>query len=284
MSAPGEIARLTEIAAPQVGLITCVAAAHLQGLGSLAGVARAKAELVAGLPRGAAAVLNGDDAPLLAAAAPYLAGRPLMTFGRAAGAAVRLVHVAHAPGIDGAVGLALRLEVAGQQLSGHLSLVGLHNGMNAAGAVAAAMALGISAEAALANMAHVRLPGSRGRVLRVADPPLWILDDCYNANPHSMAAALATLADLAGNARRLAVLGDMLELGDEAPARHRELGQAAVQAGVRWPQSRRQPPWPPAAGPSLRPTPPVRWPRCGRRSCRGTGAWSRALGACASRV
>lgn len=229
MNAPGEIARLTEVAEPQVGVITCVAAAHLQGLGSLQRVAAAKLELFAGLPQGAPAIINGDDAILCAAAEPHLRGRPTTRFGTGADADVRLVSANHVP-LGDQIGLEVTLRMAGKTFSAVLPLVGRHNGMNAAGAVACAAALGIDAAQALGAMAQVRLPGARGRVRWAAKHQLHVLDDCYNANPHSMAAALTTLEDLRGAGATVAVLGDMLELGDASGEHHRQLGHAAVQA------------------------------------------------------
>jgi len=231
MNAPGEIARLTQVAEPEVGLITCVAAAHLAGLGSLERVAQAKVELLAGLPDGAAAIINGDDGPLCAAAAPYLKGRPSYRFGTGPKCDVRLLEAAHVPH-QGSVALAIALMVAGRTYRATLPLVGQHNGMNAAAAVACALALKLDLQAALEHMATVQIPGARGRIVHVPRLNLHLLDDCYNANPHSMAAAIATLMDLGHKGATAAVLGDMLELGPEAAAHHEALGALAAQAGV----------------------------------------------------
>lgn len=231
MNAPGEIARLTAIAEPQVGLITCVAAAHLQGLGTLERVARAKVELLQGLPAGATAIINGDDMPLSAAAAPYLTGRPSLRFGTQASCDVRLLAAEHV--LTGEMpALSVTLLVDNQRHQAVLPVVGRHNGMNAAAAVAAAVALGLGPGEALSSMRHVHIPGARGRVVHNAHDNVWLLDDCYNANPQSMAAALSTLQDLARGATTVAILGDMLELGEGAQDHHRELGRAAAAAGM----------------------------------------------------
>jgi UDP-N-acetylmuramoyl-tripeptide--D-alanyl-D-alanine ligase len=232
MNAPGEIARLTQVAEPEVGLITCVAAAHLAGLGSLERVAQAKVELLAGLPPQAAAIINGDDGPLSAAAAPYLTGRPSYRFGTGANSDVRLLTASHVPH-HGGVGLAIALDIGGRTHKATLPLVGQHNGMNAAAAVACALALKLDVEAALEDMATVQIPGARGRIVHVPRLHLHLLDDCYNANPHSMAAAIATLQDLGQQGATAAVFGDMLELGPEAAAHHEALGIRAARAGIR---------------------------------------------------
>ena len=231
MNAPGEIARLTQVAEPDVGLITCVAAAHLAGLGSLERVAQAKVELLAGLPEGAIAILNGDDGPLCAAAAPYLKDRPCCRFGMGPDADVRLLSAVHVPH-NGSVGLGLSVQVDGQIHRATLPMVGQHNGMNAAAAVACAHALKLDIETALEGMATVQIPGARGRVVHNAKTDVHVLDDCYNANPHSMTAAIATLQDLGQGAMTVAVFGDMLELGATAPQHHQALGAQAAQAGI----------------------------------------------------
>lgn len=235
MNAPGEIAQLALLAAPNVGLVTCVAAAHLEGLGTVQNVARAKVELFAELATGAARVLNDDDAELGAAAAPYLKGGPVVRFGSAHRCDVQLVHAAPASfGPAQTPGIALQLRVAGRLLRGSLPLLGHHNALNAAGALAAAMALGVAPERALAAMAEVRLPGGRLRLLRLQSPRVQVLDDGYNANPGSMAAALRTVAELAreGGGRVLAALGEMRELGPTGPVLHAELGALAARSGV----------------------------------------------------
>ena len=227
MNVPGEIARLAQIAQPNVGLVTCVAPAHLEGLGTIEAVARAKAELYAGLPEDATAVLNADDAVIVAAAQPVLGKRRVLTFGRQANTDVQLLQCTPKP-----TGLDFTLRIEGTQCAISMPLVGQHNAMNAAGAAAAAWALGLSREAIAQGLAKVAVPGARSRVVRHAGLGISVLDDTYNANPGSMKAAFATLRDLAGAANTIAVLGDMFELGTTAPQLHHGVGQAAAAAGI----------------------------------------------------
>lgn len=217
----GEIARLTEIARPDAGLITIVQPAHLEGVGSLEGVAQAKGELFHGLSSSATAVVNLDDPRIAAQAAPVHAKK--LTWGRAAEADVRLVSVEP----QGREGLSLRIASAGKEYSTALHLVGDHNAMNATGAFALALALGYSPEECVRGLEAAR---AHARRLQILDAPhgVTVVDDCYNANPASMNAALRTVQELAaGEGRAVAVLGDMLELGSAEVHEHTQLGIAA---------------------------------------------------------
>jgi UDP-N-acetylmuramoyl-tripeptide--D-alanyl-D-alanine ligase len=229
MNHPGEIARLTALALPQVGLVTNAAAAHLEGLGSVEAVADAKAELYQGLPPGGVAVVNADDARMLKRA--LASGRRLLTF--AAGGTQRGDVVVLEMLAQDAGGLRFLLGIGQRELEIALPLVGAHNAANAAAAACAAVALGCTDREIVRGLAAVRPVGRRLRLERLPGGAL-LVDDCYNANPPSMAAALATLQALARaeGGRPLAVLGDMLELGPEEAALHRGLGAAAAQAGL----------------------------------------------------
>jgi UDP-N-acetylmuramoyl-tripeptide--D-alanyl-D-alanine ligase len=222
MRAPGEIAYLTEIARPEIGIITNVAAAHLETLGSIEGVARAKGELFAGLCPGGTAVLPVDDALIAAQAAPVTRERRITFGGNTAD--VRLLDVIPA-GVNGSV---VRYAVRGTPVVVRLPLGGVHNARNGAAALGAALAAGVSPVDAARGLATVALPPHRSAP--VAAGGRTILDDCYNANPASMKAALAALVAATGSARRFAILGDMLELGPAAEAAHRALGRAAGTA------------------------------------------------------
>jgi UDP-N-acetylmuramoyl-tripeptide--D-alanyl-D-alanine ligase len=229
MSHPGEIARLTALALPQVGVVTNAAAAHLEGLGSVDGVADAKAELYQGLPPGGVAVANADDARMLKRA--QASGRRLLTFAsgrQRRGDVVVLELLAQDAG-----GLRFLLGVGNRELEVRLPLVGAHNAANAAAAACAAIALGCDDREIVRGLAQVAPVGRRLRLERLACGAL-LVDDCYNANPLSMAAALRTLADLARaeGGRAVAVLGDMLELGAEEQALHRQVGAEAAAAGL----------------------------------------------------
>jgi UDP-N-acetylmuramoyl-tripeptide--D-alanyl-D-alanine ligase len=230
MNHPGEIARLTDIARPQIGVVTNAAAAHLEGLGSIDGVADAKAELYAGLPSTGVAVANADDPRMLKRA--QASGRRVLTFavGRQRRGDVAVLDVLE----HGAKGLRFLLGIGNRELEIELALVGTHNAANAAAAAAAAVALGCTDREIAAGLRDVRPVGRRLRVERLSSG-LQLIDDCYNANPLSMGAALQTLRDLVDDdegTRPVAVLGDMLELGEFEAEAHRGVGEAAARAGV----------------------------------------------------
>lgn len=229
MSHPGEIARLAAIAEPQVGVVTLAAPAHLEGLGTVDAVADAKAELYQGLPAGGVAIANADDARMLRRA--QASGRRMITFSAAKGRRGDVVVLELVS--QGGDGLRFVLGVGNRELPVHVpALVGAHNAANAAAAAAAAIALGCTDREIVRGLATVRPVGRRLR-LDALSSGVTLLDDCYNANPASMSAALATLAGLAGPGRRaVAVLGDMLELGALEGEAHRALGEEAARSGV----------------------------------------------------
>ncbi len=217
MDRPGEIARLTEIAGPTLGLITNVGPAHLQRLGSVEAVAAAKGELFAGLSPIATAVVNADD-PLVAAQAERFGGDKV-TFGFSPAADVRIEGLATSP-----LGSTFVLVHGPESRPIRLPLVGGHNAANALGAAAAALVLGASLDDVAAALADFRpLPG-RQAFIRLAGGAT-LIDDTYNANPASMAAALRTLAAVRGEGRGLCALGDMLDLGPESAEAHRRIGR-----------------------------------------------------------
>jgi UDP-N-acetylmuramoyl-tripeptide--D-alanyl-D-alanine ligase len=216
MRGRGQIAALTEIAEPDVGVIVNVGPAHLELLGSLQEIAAAKAELIAGLASGASAVVPFEE-PLLA---PHLREDVrTITFG-AAGADVTLVG----RGADGRVAIAV--DGGAHTLELRPSFGQAHHISNLLAAVAAARALGVMPGGRL----DVSFSAGRGERLALADD-VTVIDDCYNANPMSMRAAIDELAETPAR-RRVAVLGDMLELGAQAPALHRDVGSYAAASGV----------------------------------------------------
>ncbi len=222
----GEIAELVRLARPDVGLITNAGAEHLEGFGSLEGVAQAEGEMVAGLEPGGTAIINADDAyaPLWC----ELSRARVVTFGLAADAGVR----AHALRLDvGAEGFMTRfdLQCALGTVTVALALAGRHNVYNALAAAAAAMAAGASLAQVSAGLGAVRSVAGRLQ-FRPLRGGAWLIDDTYNANPSSAHAALEVLAELPG--RRWLVLGDMAELGRFAGASHEELGTLARTLGV----------------------------------------------------
>jgi UDP-N-acetylmuramoyl-tripeptide--D-alanyl-D-alanine ligase len=223
MRGRGQIALLADIARPQVGVITNVAGAHLELLGSIEEVARAKGELFAGLGPEGLAVFPGGD-PLIEPQAAHLPERRKRRFdGGAPGPKdVSLIEVIPA-GVAGLIG---RYAVRGRPVVVHLPLSGLHNARNAAAALAVASALRVSIPAAAQGLANAALPPHRSHARELAGR--IVLDDCYNANAASMRAALETVVSSAGAGgagRPFAILGDMLELGPDTVAQHRAVGR-----------------------------------------------------------
>ncbi|WP_432723024.1 UDP-N-acetylmuramoyl-tripeptide--D-alanyl-D-alanine ligase [Jeongeupia wiesaeckerbachi] len=227
MSDFGEIDYLTRMARPDVALVNNAGAAHLEALGSVEGVARAKGEIFAGLAADGPAILNADDAyaPLWRTLA---AGRPQTGFGLGAAADVRAVDV-----VAGALGSRFTLATPAGAEPAVLHVPGLHNVRNALAASAAALALGVPLVTCIAGLAAYQ--GVKGRLERKqAAAGALLIDDSYNANPDSMKAAVDVLVRIgAEQARRtLLVLGDIGEVGVDAPARHAEVGAYAKAAGV----------------------------------------------------
>ena len=224
MNRPGEIARLTAIADPDIACINNVQPAHLSGLGSVEAVAAAKGELFAAGRPEMIRVVNLDD-PLAAPLAGT--GDNVLGFGRGRGAAVRATHLR----LLGAEGVDFTLHVGGDQERVHLPLMGEHNVANALAAAALCHAAGVGAGEIAAGLADVRPGDKRLRVMTQAGG-LTVINDAYNANPASMKAALKALSALGGRGRRVAALGDMLELGDFSARAHREIGACAAAGHV----------------------------------------------------
>jgi UDP-N-acetylmuramoyl-tripeptide--D-alanyl-D-alanine ligase len=221
-----EIARLASIAEPTIGLVTNAGAAHLEGFGSMDGVAAGKGELFSGLPASGIAVINADDA--YADLWRSLAGRRhVITFG--------LEHPAafSARRLERSVGPAARLDFdlvcPGGVARARLELAGIHNLRNALGAAAAAHAAGAPLEHIVAGLAAVR-PVSGRLEFRPAANGALLVDDSYNANPGSLKAGLDAFREFRGE--RWLVLGDMLELGAAADDLHAEIGRYARDTGV----------------------------------------------------
>ncbi|HEY9199575.1 MAG TPA: UDP-N-acetylmuramoyl-tripeptide--D-alanyl-D-alanine ligase [Gammaproteobacteria bacterium] len=219
---PREIAYLTGLAQPTVGIVTNAGPAHLEGFGSLDGVAHGKGELFAGLPDNAVAVINADDrfADLWRGLAQ---GRTQLCFGLQNAADVRATYAAHAHGTE------IRMQTPQGDIDVLLPLPGRHNVLNALAAAAAALAAG----AGLADVkAGLEALGSvSGRLQRKTRTDGGVvLDDTYNANPASLRAAIDVLRDLPGEG--WLVLGDMGELGADAERLHAEIGAYARAAGI----------------------------------------------------
>ena len=220
----GHIALLCDIAAPTVGVITRVEGVHLEMFGTLDDVARAKGELVESLPADGLAILNADHPVVRAMAARTAAG--VLTYGLDAGADVRAENVV----LDEQ--LRASFDLCSPWGSAHVALRarGEHQVPNALAAAAAGAGMGVPVDRLAAGLADARLSGLRME-LTTTPAGVVIINDAYNANPTSMAAALNSLARLDAR-RRFAVLGTMAELGEDGPAAHRQVAELARERGI----------------------------------------------------
>ncbi len=220
MRGPGQIAELAEIAAPRIGVITNVGPVHVELLGSIEAVAAAKAEILAALPTDGTAVVPAEAGEL----EPHLDTAPhLLRFG--AGGDIDVVERRVVDGVTEAL-----IATPAGRARFHFPFTERHNLTNALAAVGAGVALGASLEEMADRAANIGFSRFRGERLELGDGIL-LVNDCYNANPVSMRAALDHLASIEAS-RRIAVLGEMAELGTGAPAYHREVGAHARAEGV----------------------------------------------------
>ena len=219
---PGEIQRLTEIADPDIAIITSVAAAHLEGLNSLAGVAREKGALYRAMRPNGTIVVNLDD-PWVRKIAARFPGRKI-TYGK------RGWVRAQAWRMGGMDGMQLKLKAGQHSCDVRLNYLGQHNIANALGA--AALSLGVGAKLAAVRRGLAKAQPFSMRMQSEEWRGVRIINDAYNANPASMKAALQTLAELPCRGRRIAVLGDMFELGKQTAREHRRLGKDAARSAI----------------------------------------------------
>jgi UDP-N-acetylmuramoyl-tripeptide--D-alanyl-D-alanine ligase len=215
-SGPGEIARLTEIVEPRIGVLTAIGSAHLEGFGSIDGVMRAKAELIAGLGRNGIAVLNGDDPRVQMIG--EATGRGVLWYGTRAGTYGLYAQAQH-------------IETAGETtwfcLDGgrliKLAAPGRHQVYAALAAIVVGRWMGMADREIAAGLEDYRPAAMRCQVERLAG--VTVINDAYNASPPSMWAALDMLSTWPTTGRRVLVCGDMLELGRYGPEMHRRLGE-----------------------------------------------------------
>ncbi|WP_007510127.1 UDP-N-acetylmuramoyl-tripeptide--D-alanyl-D-alanine ligase [Pseudofrankia saprophytica] len=221
----GDIAELTGLAAPDIAVVLNAGQAHLGEFGSREAIAAAKGELVAGLAPGGTAILNADDPRVVAMRS--LTDGPVLTFGRVAHADVRVLDLV----LDRLGRPSFTLRTAGASVPVMLPLVGGHLALNASAAAAAGLAAGVPLDVTAAALATASLSKWRMQLCDLAGGAT-LLDDSYNANPDSTRAALDALAAIEGR-RRIAVLGEMRELGAATVAEHRAVGEyAAYRADV----------------------------------------------------
>ncbi|MFV0410337.1 MAG: UDP-N-acetylmuramoyl-tripeptide--D-alanyl-D-alanine ligase [Paracoccus sp. (in: a-proteobacteria)] len=223
MSNPGEIAPLAKMARPHAALITTIAAAHIGAFGHLDGIAREKASIFEGLvPAGAAIIPTGLSTTWILREAADAAGAPILSFGDEGEA--RLIS-SEAEGDS----LRLRGVLSGKPINFTLRSVGPHFAANAMGVLATVSAIGADVIGAAKGLADWLPPQGRGAIEDLNG--IRLIDDAFNANPSSMRAGLGTLARLPGR-RRVAILGDMLELGDSEIEDHRALASDPVMDNV----------------------------------------------------
>jgi len=220
-NAPGEVAALAAIAAPDLAVITGIGEEHLEKLGDLEGVAAEECAILARLrPQGFAAV-NGE-APQIRPHLVSCTGVTVATFGRTADADVRVTDVRYED-----PWLHFRIN---ERFPLRLRLAGAHNALNAAGAVTVARRLGVDFDEAAVRLETFVPPPMRNEILDIG--PITVINDAYNANPQSAAAAIETLRQMPCRGRRIAVFGEMRELGAQAAALHRRVGALLRGSGI----------------------------------------------------
>ncbi len=217
----GEIEYLSKLTRPHVAVITNAAAAHLEGLGDIAGVARAKSEIFLGLSKSGFGILNRDDAFF-----PFwreqISQHSYLTFGFHSDADISAtLHEASKTGVT--------IKTPEGSMEVNLPLLGKHNILNALAATAATLAIGIELNAIKAGLESI-LPAPGRLQMHLLANGVKIIDDTYNANPFSLQAAVDTLASFTG--KKILVLGDMKELGNEAKLLHQTAGEKIRQAGI----------------------------------------------------
>jgi UDP-N-acetylmuramoyl-tripeptide--D-alanyl-D-alanine ligase len=232
MNTPGEIAPRSHMGRPHTGIVTCIAAAHLEGLGSVEGIAEEKSNIFAGLEAGGTIILPADDKFL-----DYLSERArsfcptgnVETFGTSPDATARIVGYE----TDGRTSR-IEVDIVGRRVSVTLDAVGAHWAQNVATALLAASQSGLSVTECAEALSGYAPPPGRGTSETLSLPgigEITLIDDAYNANPASMRAALKGLSQRIGG-RRLAALGDMREIGDTSAEEHRNLAGPVVESGV----------------------------------------------------
>jgi UDP-N-acetylmuramoyl-tripeptide--D-alanyl-D-alanine ligase len=223
MSHAGEIRALARIALPEIGVVTNVAPVHLEFFDSLAGIARAKYELVESLPSNGTAILNADDEYVSLFGRDFK-GKVVM-YGTRATADVRSESI-HTHGAEGST---FDVVTPAAREKASLPLVGEHNILNALAAVAAGLALGLKLSECTTALATLAPPDKRGQVLQLGN--ITVINDCYNSNPKALRAMVDALAAMKAR-RRIVVAGEMLELGPAAEEMHRAAGQHAAEKKI----------------------------------------------------
>ncbi|MBW1643046.1 MAG: UDP-N-acetylmuramoyl-tripeptide--D-alanyl-D-alanine ligase, partial [Deltaproteobacteria bacterium] len=224
MNAPGEIARLGEMCMPDIGVITNIGPAHLEGVGSIEGVMHAKGELLDKIKAGGTAVLNADDHRVL-----HLAGKTstnVIFFGMSDKATIRAESF-----IETDRGISFNLVLPEETITIDLKIPGIFMVSNALAAAAVGYKLGLSAKEIKTGLEDFKPVGGRMNILHTGRG-INLIDDTYNANPGSMEEALKTLTTLKKNNRGIFIAGDMFELGRHAEKMHEEIGALAADSDI----------------------------------------------------
>jgi UDP-N-acetylmuramoyl-tripeptide--D-alanyl-D-alanine ligase len=225
MNVPGEIRRLTEIAEPDVGLITNIQSVHLEGMGSLERLKEEKGELFRRMRRDGTILVNQDDPRVKELASDYPGQK--ITFGIEHPAEVMAKEI----WLSGEEGTSFTLILEGEAMEIHLRLLGRHFVPNAVSAVAVACLFGVEMQQAKEALENFQPFPMRMEVVPLKGGKT-LINDAYNANPRSMELALETLVEVKGKGRAIAVLGDMLELGELAKEAHQQLGQKVSELPI----------------------------------------------------
>jgi UDP-N-acetylmuramoyl-tripeptide--D-alanyl-D-alanine ligase len=223
MSHLGEITALAQIAQPNTGVVTNVAPVHLEFFNNVSEIARAKYELIESLPQDGTAVLNADDEYVSQFGRDFKG--KVVTYGLAPTATVRAENIES----RGEQGSEFDVLAGNRREQATLRLVGSHNIHNALAAVAVGLQQGISLEQAVAALSTMASADKRGQVVRIGN--ITVINDCYNSNPKALAAMVDALADMPAK-RRIVVAGEMLELGPQGEAMHRESGRHMAKKGM----------------------------------------------------
>ncbi|MDL1987357.1 MAG: UDP-N-acetylmuramoyl-tripeptide--D-alanyl-D-alanine ligase [Deltaproteobacteria bacterium] len=223
MNRPGEIDRLGEICIPDIGVITNIGFAHLEGLGSIEGVMNAKGELLKRIKPEGTAVLNADDSRVL-----YLStktSKKVLYFGLSEDARIKALNVN-----ETTTGISFTLVLPEERIPIELRVFGRFMVSNALAAASVGYIIGLSSEEIKAGLEYFQPVKGRINIFDVRG--VHIIDDTYNANPDSMEAAIRTLSSLKGNSRGILVAGDMLELGEHAESMHRKIGALSARSNI----------------------------------------------------
>jgi UDP-N-acetylmuramoyl-tripeptide--D-alanyl-D-alanine ligase len=223
MSHAGEIRALAKIARPEIGVVTNVAPVHLEFFDSLAGIARAKYELIESLPAGGTAVLNADD-DYVSQFGRDFKGK-VITYGTRATADIRAENIQ----THGAEGTEFDIVMAGGREHARLPLFGEHNVLNALAAVAVGLTRGLTPSETVVALATLTSPDKRGQVLQLGN--ITVINDCYNSNPTALHAMVDALAAMEAG-RRIVVAGEMLELGPATEEMHRAAGRHIAEKKI----------------------------------------------------